>query len=43
MAEEGLTETVQDLIRGNHDIENSNNAIDNLKVHFKIFKGNPHI
>ena len=35
MAKEGLTETVQDLIRGSRDIENSNNAIDNLKVHFK--------
>ena len=49
MAEEGLTETVQDLMRGNRDIENSNSAVDNLKIHFKcseqfsqenlIFKG----
>lgn len=35
IAKEGLTETVQDLIRGNRDIKNSNSTIDNLKVHFK--------
>ena len=35
MAKEGLTETVQDLVRGNRDIENSNSAVDNLKIHFK--------
>ena len=34
-AKEGLGETVQDLVKGSCDIENSNSAIDNLKVHFK--------
>lgn len=34
-AKEGLVETVQDFIKGNRDIENSNSAVDNLKVHFK--------
>ena len=44
------TETIQDLITGNHEVENSKNAVDTLKVHFKwserfsqeniIFEGN---
>ena len=49
MAKEGLNETIQDLEKGNREVENSDNRIDSLKVHFKwserflqenlIFKG----
>ena len=35
MAKEALNETIQDLEKGNHEIENSDNIIDSLKVHFK--------
>ena len=48
-AQEGLAETIQDLITGNNEVENSVNPIDTLKVYFKwserflhenlIFKG----
>ena len=35
IAKEGLTETIQDLEKGNSDVKNSDNIIDTLKVHFK--------
>ena len=49
MAKEALNETIQDLEKGNCEVENSDNRIDSLKVYFKwserflqenlIFKG----
>ena len=49
MTKDGLNETIQDLEKGNCEVENSDNRIDSLKVHFKwserflqenlIFKG----
>ena len=49
MTKDGLNETIQDLEKGNCEVENSDNRIDSLKVYFKwserflqenlIFKG----